>query len=99
MFTFYKYFFQDLSGGKKGGSKYGTPGPGGLLGNDTDSLGSEMSTSERERFDDVTETILIELESICMDEQSFSIKFFKMETRFYYLPWLVECQTQYSVSG
>ena len=76
-----KMYFQDLSGGKKATSKYGAPSPGGLLGNDTDSLGSEISTSERERFDDVTETILIELEAICMDEQSFSIQFFKMETR------------------
>ena len=54
-------------------------GTGGLLGNDTDSLGSEWSLSERERFDDVMETILIELESVCHDEQHFSIKFFKMD--------------------
>ena len=54
-------------------------GTGGLLGNDTDSLGSEWSLSERERFDDVMETILIELESVCHDEQQFSIKFFKMD--------------------
>ncbi len=71
-----------MSGSKKAGSKYGTASPGGLLGNDNESLSSEISTSERERFDDVTETILIELEAVCMDEQSFSIHFFKMETRF-----------------
>ena len=48
----------ELSGaGKKGASRFG--GPGGLLGNDTDSLGSEWSLSERERFDDVMETILL----------------------------------------
>ena len=35
--------------------------------------------SERERFDDVLETVLIELEDICMDEQFFSISFFRME--------------------
>ena len=42
-------------------------------------MGSEWSLSERERFDDVMETILIELESVCHDEQNFSIKFFKMD--------------------
>ncbi len=67
----------DLAGSKKGASRFG--GPGGLLGTDTDSLGSEWSLSERERFDDVLETILIELEGVCMDEQAFSIKFFKMD--------------------
>jgi len=67
----------DLAGSKKGASRFG--GTGGLLGNDTDSLGSEWSLSERERFDDVMETILIELESVCHDEQQFSIKFFKMD--------------------
>ena len=60
-------------------SFYRFGGTGGLLGNDTDSLGSEWSLSERERFDDVMETILIELESVCHDEQHFSIKFFKMD--------------------
>ena len=50
-----------------------------LLGNDTDSVHSELSLSERERFDDVMETVLVELEDICMDEQFFSINFFKME--------------------
>ena len=48
-------------------------------GTDTDSVNSELSLSERERFDDVLETILIELEDICMDEQFFSISFFRME--------------------
>ena len=67
----------DLAGSKKGASRFG--GPGGLLVNDNDSLGSEWSLSERERFDDVMETILIELESVCHDEQHFSIKFFKMD--------------------
>jgi len=66
----------DLTGGKKKSSMAG--GGGALLGNDTDSLGSELSLSERERFDDILETILIELETVCMDEQNFSIKFFKM---------------------
>jgi len=66
----------DLTGGKKKSSIAG--GGGALLGNDTDSLGSELSLSERERFDDILETILIELETVCMDEQNFSIKFFKM---------------------
>ena len=72
--------FQDLSG-KKAGGKYGVGSSGSLLGNDNESIRSEISTSERERFDDVTETILIELECVCMDEQSFSIEFFKMEKR------------------
>ena len=67
----------DLAGSKKGASRFG--GPGGLLGNDNDSLGSEWSLSERERFDDVMETILLELESVCHDEQHFSIRFFKMD--------------------
>ncbi len=75
------FCLQNLSEAKKAGSKHGNTVQGGLLGNDTDSLGSEISTSERERFDDVTETILIEFESVCRDEQSFSTQFFKMETR------------------
>ena len=64
---------QDLSGKKKG------PNQSGLLGNDTDSLGSEFSLSERERFDDILETILIELANVCLDEQQFSMLFFKMD--------------------
>ena len=81
--SFYQFLsLKDLSASKKTVSKYGSASPGGLLGNDTESLSSEISTSERERFDDVTETILLELEAVCMDEQSFSIHFFKMETRF-----------------
>ena len=67
----------DLSGGKKKQSLAASSGA--LLGNDTDSLGSELSLSERERFDDILETILIELATVCMDEQNFSIKFFKMD--------------------
>ena len=57
----------DLSGGKKGSKASNS----GLLGTDTDSINSELSLSERERFDDVMETVLIELEDICMDEQFF----------------------------
>jgi len=80
----------DLSGGKKtsrltgtgvtgfGGSMLGIGG-GQLLGTDTDSVASDHSTSERERFDEVLETVLGELEDLCMDEQFFSIHFFKME--------------------
>ena len=70
----------DISGGKKKQSMGGsTWGGAHILGNDTDSLGSELSLSERERFDDILETILMELETVCMDEQNFSIKFFKMD--------------------
>ncbi len=64
----------DLAGGKKQSRNVA-----GLLGTDTDSVNSELSLSERERFDDVLETVLIELEDICMDEQFFSINFFQME--------------------
>eukprot|EP00095_Tigriopus_kingsejongensis_P011050 snap_masked-scaffold23_size669530-processed-gene-1.4 protein:Tk11050 transcript:snap_masked-scaffold23_size669530-processed-gene-1.4-mRNA-1 annotation:"exocyst complex component 1" len=60
------------------GKKSGKPG-GGLIGTDADSINSELSLSERERFDDVMETVLIEVEDICMDEQYFSINFFKMD--------------------
>ena len=52
---------------------------GGLLGADTDSLGSELSLSERERFDDILETTLIEMDLVCVEEQNFSIEFFKMD--------------------
>ncbi len=83
----------DLSGGKRtggGGSTIGgaggllTPGTPGhqqqLLGTDADSVSSaDLSLSERERFDDVLETVLAELEDVCMDEQYFSIHFFRME--------------------
>ncbi len=50
-----------------------------LLGADSDSVHSEMSLSEQERFDDVLETALMELEDVCMDEQFFSVNFFRME--------------------
>ena len=63
------------------GGKYVAGSPGSLLGTDNESLSSEISTSERERFDDVAETILLELETVCLDEQNFSIQFFKMEIR------------------
>jgi hypothetical protein len=76
-----------LSGKKMAGGKFGVGSPGSLLGTDNESLSSEISSSERERFDDVAETILIELETVCMDEQSFSIQFFKMETRLEHLRW------------
>ncbi|TRY63894.1 hypothetical protein TCAL_07692 [Tigriopus californicus] len=60
------------------GKKSGKPS-GSLIGTDADSIHSDMSLSERERFDDVMETALIEVEDICMDEQYFSINFFRME--------------------
>jgi len=66
---------QDLSGkSKKSMNQNGL-----LLGAETDSLGSELSLSERERFDDILETTLIEMALVCMDEQRFSIEFFKMD--------------------
>jgi len=54
-------------------------GGGQLLGTDADSVASDHSSSERDRFDEVLETVLVELEDLCMDEQFFSIHFFKME--------------------
>ncbi|XP_040577056.1 exocyst complex component 1 [Lepeophtheirus salmonis] len=63
----------------KDNSKAGGSIKKGLLGTaETDSISSEYSLSERERFDDVLETMLQELETICQDEQNFSIQFFKM---------------------
>ena len=50
-----------------------------MLGADTDSLGSELSLSERERFDDILETTLIEMDLVCVEEQNFSIEFFRMD--------------------
>ncbi len=62
----------------------GTPGhPQQLLGAETESVSSaELSTSlsVRERFDEVLETALAELEDVCMDEQRFSVYFFRMES-------------------
>jgi hypothetical protein len=65
----------DLAGAKKGIRASHS----GLLGADNDSINSDLSLSERERFDDIMETVLIELEDICMDEQFFSSNFFQME--------------------
>ena len=79
------------------GGKYVAGSPGSLLGTDNESMSSEISTSERERFDDVAETILLELETVCLDEQNFSIQFFKMEIRSAFDPsiefqfWIVLC--------
>lgn len=39
----------------------------------------ESDTQERQRFDQVLETVLSELEPICLSEQNFCVSFFQLD--------------------
>lgn len=53
--------------------------PTGLLGVDKDQWSCDIDTSERSRFDNVLETVLSQLQPVCLSEQNFCITFFQLD--------------------
>ena len=51
-----------------------------LLGVDRDLWGSELDVAERQKFDEIFERVLSELEPVCLSEQEFSIYFFNLNS-------------------
>ncbi|KAK7871620.1 hypothetical protein R5R35_001807 [Gryllus longicercus] len=74
---------QDITGKLKhqaqqfGPSK--SPVPSGLLGVEREQWGTEVDEAERQRFDDVLERVLAELEPVCLAEQNFCVSFFQLD--------------------
>lgn len=52
--------------------------PGALLGVDRDQWGSELDMQERQKFDEIFERVLSELQPVCLAEQEFCIAFFNL---------------------
>lgn len=50
-----------------------------LLGVDREFWAQECDAQERQRFDQVLEAVLSELEPICLSEQNFCISFFQLD--------------------
>lgn len=50
-----------------------------LLGVDKEFWSQESDAQERQRFDQVLETVLSELEPICLSEQNFCVSFFQLD--------------------
>jgi len=50
-----------------------------LLGVEKELWTQESDTQERQRFDQVLETVLSELEPICLSEQNFCVSFFQLD--------------------
>ncbi|KAA0187594.1 hypothetical protein HAZT_HAZT005624 [Hyalella azteca] len=61
-----------------GATRTTTASGGRLLGVDKDQWGAELEMSERHKFDDMFESILSELEPVCLSEQEFCIAFFNL---------------------
>ena len=55
-----------------------TAAPGALLGVDRDQWGSELDMQERQKFDEIFERVLSELQPVCLAEQEFCIAFFNL---------------------
>lgn len=55
-----------------------TTAPGALLGVDRDQWGSELDMQERQKFDEIFERVLSELQPVCLAEQEFCIAFFDL---------------------
>ncbi|KAK3866865.1 hypothetical protein Pcinc_027628 [Petrolisthes cinctipes] len=51
---------------------------GALLGVDRDQWGSELDMQERQKFDEIFERVLSELQPVCLAEQEFCIAFFNL---------------------
>ncbi|XP_066983031.1 exocyst complex component 1 [Macrobrachium rosenbergii] len=51
---------------------------GALLGVDRDLWGSELDMQERQKFDEIFERVLSELQPVCLAEQEFCIAFFNL---------------------
>uniref|UniRef100_A0A0P4W1N6 Exocyst complex component Sec3 PIP2-binding N-terminal domain-containing protein n=1 Tax=Scylla olivacea TaxID=85551 RepID=A0A0P4W1N6_SCYOL len=55
-----------------------TAASGALLGVDRDQWGSELDMQERQKFDEIFERVLSELQPVCLAEQEFCIGFFNL---------------------
>ncbi|XP_063594157.1 exocyst complex component 1-like isoform X1 [Penaeus indicus] len=53
---------------------------GALLGVDRDQWGSELDMQERQKFDEIFERVLSELQPVCLAEQEFCIAFFNLNS-------------------
>lgn len=56
-----------------------TPLPSGLLGVERDQWCVDVDAAERQRFDEVLERALAELEPVCLAEQNFCVSFFQLD--------------------
>lgn len=64
---------------KHGAQTLGTrTSTGALLGVDRDQWGSELDMQERQKFDEIFERVLSELQPVCLAEQEFCIAFFNL---------------------
>ncbi|XP_045608376.1 exocyst complex component 1 isoform X2 [Procambarus clarkii] len=64
---------------KHGAQTLGTrTNTGALLGVDRDQWGSELDMQERQKFDEIFERVLSELQPVCLAEQEFCIAFFNL---------------------
>lgn len=51
----------------------------GLLGVERDQWDIEIDQAERQRFDEVLEKVLSQLEPVCLAEQNFCVSFFQLD--------------------
>jgi hypothetical protein len=56
-----------------------SPQPSGLLGVERDQWCVDVDAAERQRFDEVLERALAELEPVCLAEQNFCVSFFQLD--------------------
>lgn len=53
--------------------------PYGLLGVDREQWSSNVDSYERQKYDTVLESVLAELEPVCLSEQQFCVSFFQLD--------------------
>lgn len=53
--------------------------PYGLLGVDKEQWSSNVDSCERQKYDTVLESVLAELEPVCLSEQQFCVSFFQLD--------------------
>jgi len=75
---------QDITGKlKQQAQNFGGPAksplPSGLLGVERDQWCVDVDAAERQRFDEVLERALAELEPVCLAEQNFCVSFFQLD--------------------
>lgn len=75
---------QDIAGKlKQQAQNFGGPAkstlPSGLLGVERDQWCVDVDAAERQRFDEVLERALAELEPVCLAEQNFCVSFFQLD--------------------
>jgi len=68
-----------LSNSKEDIRKSTGPPSDWLLGVDKEFWAQESNAQERQRFDQVLEAVLSELEPICLSEQNFCVSFFQLD--------------------